>query len=99
MSDIGQINTGFHARDLEPRPAARPDRDPANQPGRHAHATGREPDRVELSPAARALAERAEIRADLVIRVREEIVRGVYETPERLDGAIDAILNEFDPNA
>jgi hypothetical protein len=99
MSDIGQINAGMHARDLDPRPVARPDRETAQQPGRHAQSPRREPDRVDLSPAARAIREDAQIRAELVVRVREEIVRGVYETPERLEGAIDAMLHEFDSNA
>lgn len=99
MSDIGQVNSGFHARDIEPRPVTRSDRDPGQHPGRNAQAPRREPDRIELSAAARASRESPEIRAELVIRVREEIVRGVYESPARIEGTIDALLSEFDPNA
>ncbi|UYV13967.1 MAG: hypothetical protein NCW75_06670 [Phycisphaera sp.] len=99
MSDIGQVSSGSHARDIEPRPIARPDRDPGQQPGRNAQAPRREPDRIEISPAARAGRETSEIRAELVIRVREEIVRGVYESPARIEGTVDALLSEFDPNA
>lgn len=99
MSDIGQVNSGFHARDIDPRPINRSDRDPGQQPGRDAQAPRREPDRIELSPAARAGRDTSEIRAELVIRVREEIVRGVYESPVRIEGTVDALLNEFDPNA
>lgn len=99
MSDIGQVNSGFHARDIEPRPVTRSDRDPGQHPGRNAQAPRREPDRIELSAAARAGRDTSEIRAELVIRAREEIVRGVYETPARIEGTIDALLSEFDSNA
>jgi hypothetical protein len=98
MSEIGHINSGSHARDLEPRPATRPHRD-ASQPGRDAQAPRREPDRIEISSAARAHRDTSDVRADLVVRVREEIVRGVYESPARIEGTIDALLNEFDANA
>lgn len=99
MSDIGSVNSGFHARDLEPRPIVRQDRDAGHQPGRDAQAPRREPDRIELSAAARAGRDSSDIRAEVVIRVREEIVRGVYESPARLEGTIDALLREFDANA
>ncbi len=99
MSEIGHINSGFHARDLEPRPVTRTDRDASQQPGRDAQAPRREPDRIELSAAARGKRESPDIRAELVVRVREEIVRGVYESPVRIEGTIDALLNEFDANA
>jgi len=36
-----------------------------------------------------------EIRRDLVERVRAEIAAGTYETPERIDAAIDALLAEM----
>jgi|GEM_PF-5582970 len=98
MSDIGQVNSGFQARDLEPRPVSRPDRDAGTQPGRDAQAPRRESDRIELSAAARAGRDSSEIRAEVVIRAREEIVRGVFETPERIEGTIDALFREFDTN-
>ncbi len=99
MSNIGNINSGIHARDIEPRPISRPERDPGQQPGRSAHAPRREPDRIELSPAARAGRNNSSVvRDEIVIRVREEIVRGVYETPARLDGTVDALLADLNTN-
>ena len=93
MSDIGHINSGFNTSDLDPRPVQRPARSGSRQPGREAQSPRREPDRVEISSASRSSREAGEIRADLVIRVREEIVRGVYETPEKLDAAVDAMID------
>ncbi|QDS99998.1 flagellar biosynthesis anti-sigma factor FlgM [Adhaeretor mobilis] len=54
-------------------------------------------DRVDISPAAEAAASAAEgdIRADLVSRVKSEIASGMYETPEKLDAALDGFLNEL----
>lgn len=65
-------------------------------------------DRVEISPAAQEaarLAEAAEaraaekadapIRADLVARLRSEIDSGAYETPEKLDAALDRLMDEM----
>jgi len=55
-------------------------------------------DELTISEAAEAL-ERArqvpEIRADLVARVRAEIAAGVYETPEKLEIALDRLLDEI----
>lgn len=97
MSDIGHINSGFNTSDLEPRAVQRPARGGSRQPGREAQSPRREPDRVEISAASRSSREAGEIRADLVIRVREEIVRGVYETPDKLDAALDAIIQDIGP--
>ncbi len=55
-------------------------------------------DRVDISPAAEAAVsatENSEIRSDLVARVRNEIASGTYETPEKLDAALDGLLNEI----
>ena len=55
-------------------------------------------DEVEISPAGEAAAqavEGGEIRADLVARVRSEIAAGTYETPEKLDAALEGLLNEL----
>ena len=52
---------------------------------------------LDISAAGEAAAEAAEggIRADLVARVRSEIASGSYETPEKLDAALDGLLNEL----
>lgn len=38
------------------------------------------------------------IREDLVNRVKMEILAGLYETPERLEGTIDRLMKEFHNN-
>lgn len=60
--------------------------------------TRRGDDRVEVSDAARFLAKMdamPEIRTELVERVRAEIADGVYDTPERFDLAVDAMIDEM----
>ena len=55
-------------------------------------------DEVDISPAGEAAAKAVEggdIRADLVARVRSEIAAGTYETPEKLDAALEGLLNEL----
>ena len=55
-------------------------------------------DELEISPAGEAAAQAAEsgdIRADLVARVRSEIAAGTYETPEKLDAALNGLLDEL----
>jgi negative regulator of flagellin synthesis FlgM len=55
-------------------------------------------DSLDISPAARAAAEAAEtggVRSDLVARVRNEIASGTYETPEKLDSALNNLLDEI----
>jgi len=37
-----------------------------------------------------------EIRHELVARVRREIAAGTYDTPEKLEIALDRLLNELD---
>ena len=56
-------------------------------------------DQLDISPAAAQAADQAaesgDIRADLVARVRGEIANGTYETAEKLDGALEGLLNEI----
>jgi len=55
-------------------------------------------DQFEISPAAEAAiqaAEAGEVRADLVARVRSEIASGTYETADKLDGALNRLLDEI----
>jgi negative regulator of flagellin synthesis FlgM len=58
-------------------------------------------DVVEISTAA-ALAAKIQqipdIRADLVARVKEEIEAGTYETPERIEIAVDRLLEDLFPD-
>ncbi len=51
-------------------------------------------DAVELSDRARLLArlkQLPEVREDLVARVRAEIAAGTYETPEKVDAALERL--------
>lgn len=53
-------------------------------------------DQVELSSQARAAAgQDSSFRADLVARIRAEIEAGTYETPERLEGALDGLAGDL----
>ncbi|MCA9260833.1 MAG: flagellar biosynthesis anti-sigma factor FlgM [Planctomycetales bacterium] len=53
-------------------------------------------DSVDISAAAEAALEASEtdgVRADLVARIRGEIASGSYETPEKMDAALDRLLD------
>ena len=55
-------------------------------------------DSVEISTAARLAAKVAEIpdvRAELVARVKAEIAAGTYETPERMEVAINRLMDDL----
>ena len=78
-----QINGPHHTR------AAQPDRPPTETTGG---------DRLEISDAARVAArlnEVPDIRQDRVAEVRAAIADGTYETDEKLDLAIDRLLDEI----
>jgi len=54
-------------------------------------------DQLDISPAARAASESQAtdgVRTDLVNRLRSEIASGAYETPEKLDAALDRLLDQ-----
>ena len=58
-------------------------------------------DVVEISQAARlaaAIQDIPDIRTDLVERVKAEIAAGTYETPERLEIAIERLIEEVFPH-
>jgi len=55
-------------------------------------------DRVDISAAAEAAiqaTETGEIRHDLVNQIRAQIAAGSYETPDKLDAAIERLLDEI----
>jgi negative regulator of flagellin synthesis FlgM len=55
-------------------------------------------DRVEISPAAQAAIEAAEagdVRVDLVNQIRAQIASGTYETPAKLDVALNRLLDDI----
>jgi negative regulator of flagellin synthesis FlgM len=68
-----------------------------SQPARSSSAP-QGPDRVDISPAAEAAVQASEsgqVRVDLVNRIRAQIAAGTYETPEKLDVALDRLLDEI----
>ena len=90
MSEIRSIaETPVVRLDREPTPPSR--RDFSGESVR------RGDDRVEVSDVARLLNRLTsdEVRDDLVARVRGEIERGEYETPEKLDAALDAAVDDL----
>lgn len=59
-------------------------------------------DVVEISSAAQLAAkvqELPDIRPDVVARVKAEIEAGTYETPERIEVAIDRLMEDLFPNS
>lgn len=69
----------------------------ARLPGDAAGALG-STDRVELSNVARQLGELgrdSKVRLDLVEGIREQIRAGTYESPVKLDQAIDTLVEEL----
>ena len=54
-------------------------------------------DHVELSEAAQQSASQSadEVRMELVQQVQADIAAGLYETPEKIDAAVDALLGEL----
>jgi negative regulator of flagellin synthesis FlgM len=72
---------------------------PAGPAGRSAGEYARPSDRVELSDRARLLSKLAalpEVRQDLIDDIRARIVAGTYDTPERLEDALDAMISELE---
>ncbi len=98
MATVNHISPGAPLRvevPATPRPAARTPT-PADAP----HAPRRAPDTVDLSEQARyldALRTGADVRTDLVQRVRAEIEAGTYDTSDKLDAAVENLLDDLIP--
>lgn len=80
---------------IQVRPAAlrayRQQADPAAEPAQG--------DRAQFSEHARMLARLAElpkVREHVVDRVRAQIAEGTYESPEKLDAAVHALIQELE---
>ncbi len=55
-------------------------------------------DRLDISPAAEAAiqaAESGQVRQELVNRIRAQIAAGTYETPAKLEAALERMLDEI----
>lgn len=89
MSDVSPIGRpGLSALNRMNQPPQRTVQATANARGR---------DQVELSQTAQMLSkihELPDIRQGLVDRVRTEIQNGSYETPEKLEAALQQLLDE-----
>jgi hypothetical protein len=92
MNGISGVNPAWAPKPVEPAGSIMPNT-PANAPGGVS-------DVVEISTAS-ALASKVrdlpDVRADLVARAKEEIAAGIYETPERIDGAVARLLDDLLP--
>jgi negative regulator of flagellin synthesis FlgM len=91
MTHISPISTGAVGR----VPAVEVNAEAAET--RRASKARRGDDRVEVSDAARFLAKlnsMPEVRSELVERVRGEIAGGAYDTQEKFDLALDAMIDE-----
>lgn len=52
-------------------------------------------DRLDISAEASRAADAGEVRTDKVAALRAQIANGAYETPEKLDAALDRLLDEI----
>jgi negative regulator of flagellin synthesis FlgM len=71
---------------------------PPNAPAAVDAPPTRPDDKVEISQAAKLLSQLAklpDVRQDLVQRVRGEIAKGTYETPDKLDKAIEGLQQDL----
>ena len=99
MTELGPIGGGASASGMP-----RPHLDPTAKPGHDAEpkAARRGTDQVEVSNLARSMSrlnQEPPVRQDLIDRVRGEIEAGHYETPERLDAALDKMIDSINPPA
>lgn len=70
-----------------------PDRAAASRPQQAGQQPESAADALELSDAARRFADATPIRSELVARVRADIARGDYLSEEKLDAAIDRLID------
>ena len=83
------MNSLTNRRSTASRPARRPISVPKPSPSR-----GRQVDEEELARLVRKAKALPAVREDLVERVRRQIQAGTYETPEKLEIAIERMLEE-----
>ncbi|NIA20724.1 MAG: flagellar biosynthesis anti-sigma factor FlgM [Anaerolineaceae bacterium] len=75
-----------------------PKKAPGQAPKAGAPQNVRQTDRVEISDAARvrdAISRVADMRTEKVARAREMIASGEMDTPQRMDVAVDRLLDEL----
>jgi len=92
MNNVNGVQPPLAPGPVQPTSSVVPNT-PANPPGGVS-------DVVEISTAAALAAkiqEIPDIRADLVARVKGEIEAGTYETPDRIEAAVERLLNDLFP--
>jgi len=92
MTNLSPIEAGSARRIASSKPAAE------RESVRGTAKPRRGDDRVEVSDAARFLAKMnamPEVRSELVNEVRAQIADGTYDTPEKMDLAIDSMIEEL----
>jgi len=92
MNNVNGVQPPWAPRPVEPTNSVAPNT-PANPPGGVS-------DVVEISTAAALAAkvqEIPDIRAGLVAGVKREIEAGTYETPERIEAAVERLLYDLFP--
>ena len=52
-------------------------------------------DQLDISAEAQMLSQTGDIRSDRVAGLRAQIATGQYETPEKIDAAVERMLDEF----
>ncbi|MGD9690761.1 MAG: flagellar biosynthesis protein FlgM [Phycisphaerales bacterium] len=87
MNNISPANSSPALSIHAARPTAKPGPAPAGEP----RLTLAPVDRVDISPEARA----AESSADRVTRVRQQLADGTYLHPDKLDIALDKLLDQL----
>ena len=82
LDGVGSVAT---LRGTSKSPSSRPAADQESTPG----------DRVEISELAGFLSQLSQlpdVRAEKIVQVRNAIQNGTYETPEKLNAALDKVL-------
>lgn len=93
MNNVDGVHPAWGPKPIEPTHSVPPDQAVSDPSGVS--------DVVEISAAASLAAKIQDIppvRADLVARVKQEIDAGTYETPERVEIAIDRLLDDLFPD-
>lgn len=89
MNEIRGINPSVSAQRIQSHA-------PSTQPP--APSAQESSDSVEISFQAQVAGKMAgipDVRSDLVARVKAEIANGTYDTPEKMDQALNALLKEL----
>lgn len=92
MNNIIGINGAGGAQPLRPQTTANA------EPLQAQPATSENVDQVEISDDARLLhkiAQLPDIRTDKVLQIKQAIAQGTYESNEKLNIALDELLNEY----